>query len=326
MICEGALSVMLLLGGTYAAAVPPHATQSAEAESGPTPELFAPGVISGPQNDGSPTFSPDGNTLFFTRSTSHWTVILESHKTNGGWSMPKLASFSGSWPDSSPAMAPDGSYLVFESTRPAVEGEPGKPSPPKVSNLWRVDRAGAGWSQPKRLPDAVNFGPSIWKPSIAQDGTVYFTVISAEGSKRLYSSKYQKGAYMPAQPVPFSDGTTGDVDPEIAPDGSFLVFCSSGRLKGDDKDHLYITRKLGSDWGPVKQMRYAGDEKPYGFSTDDEPHLGADHRTLYFSSDRSAIVHFPRSHEQAEKDLERLELWDNGNSNVWSLSLAAWLS
>jgi WD40-like Beta Propeller Repeat len=34
--------------------------------SPPTPQIFAPGVASGPANDGSPAFSPDGNTIFFT--------------------------------------------------------------------------------------------------------------------------------------------------------------------------------------------------------------------------------------------------------------------
>ena len=38
---------------------------------GPAPEIFGPGVISGPENDGSPTFSPDGQTLYFTRSAAH---------------------------------------------------------------------------------------------------------------------------------------------------------------------------------------------------------------------------------------------------------------
>jgi hypothetical protein len=32
--------------------------------SAPTPQVFAPGVVSGPANDGSPAFSPDGNTIF----------------------------------------------------------------------------------------------------------------------------------------------------------------------------------------------------------------------------------------------------------------------
>jgi hypothetical protein len=295
----------------------------------PEPQIFAPGVISGPANDGAPTFSPDGNTLFFTRSATHWTVILESHKVDGQWSKPTLASFSGEWPDSSPAFSPDGSYIVFQSTRPAIPlaapPKAGEPIPGIVSNLWRVDRAGSGWSEPKRLPDAVNIGHSIWKPSIAADGTIYITVIDDKGGKRLFSSQYKDGVYQPAQPLSFSDGTTADVDAEIAPDGSFLVFCSSGRPPSDGKDHLYIVRKSGAGWGPVVQIRYAGDEKPYGYSTDDEPRLGPDHRTLYFSSDRAVTVHFPRTHEHAQQDLERLDSWDNSNSNVWSISISSYL-
>jgi len=37
-------------------------------------------------------------------------------------------------------------------------------------------------------------------------------------------------------------------------------------------------------WGAVAPIRYDGDDKN-GYSTDDEPHLGADHRKLYFVSD-----------------------------------------
>jgi hypothetical protein len=308
----------------------PVCGQSASTSPLPEPEIFGPGVISGPGNDGAPTFSPDGNTIFFTRSAAHWTAIVESRKVDGRWTKPTLAAFSGEWPDSSPAMSPDGTYIVFQSTRPATplkeRPKPGEPIPGLVSNLWRVDRAGSGWSAPTRLPDTVNISHSIWKPSIAGDGTIYFTNIDPQGNKRLYFSTYANGAYEAAQPLPFSDGTTADVDPEIAPDGSFLVFCSAGRVSGDPKDRLFIVRRSGSGWGPVVQIRYAGDEKPYGSSTDDEPRLGPDHETLYFSSDRTVPVHFPRTREQAQQDLDRLDSWDNSNSNVWSISLARWLS
>lgn len=86
----------------------------------PKPQVFAPGVVSGPANDGSPAFSPDGNTIFFTRSAANWSAIVESHKIRGQWSHPILAPFSGEWSDSSPAMSPDGNYLVFETKRPKL--------------------------------------------------------------------------------------------------------------------------------------------------------------------------------------------------------------
>jgi Tol biopolymer transport system component len=289
---------------------------------GPAPELFAPGIISSPANDGSPTFAPDGNTLYFTRSAAGWGVILESHNKNGVWTEPEVAPFSGVWPDSSPGMAPDGSYLVFVSIRPKSAVTPGEKSTARMANLYRVNRVGTGWSEPERLPDTVNIGPSIWKPSVAPNGTIYFVAIDAQGGKRLYSAEFKNGAYQQAQPLSFSDGTTADVDPEIAPDGSFLLFCSSGRTKGDAKDHLYIALKQGADWGAVLPMHYAGD----GASTDDEPHLGPDRKSIYFSSDRAATVSFPRTHEQAVRDLKRLELWDNSNSNVWFMPLAPWLN
>jgi hypothetical protein len=318
------LGVPVLRGQANSAAAAQQGSPATTVEV--TPQLFAPGVISGPANDGSPTFAPDGNTLFFTRSTTGWGVIVESRRVHGKWSEPQVAPFSGEYSDSSPGMAPDGSFIVFVSLRPKDSAGTSDPAqkPKRVANLWRSNRAGSGWSKPERMPDAVNMGPSIWKPSIAADGTIYFVSIDAKGGKRLYAAPYKDGAYQQAQPLSFSDGTTGDVDPEIAPDGSFLVFCSSGR-RGDSKDHLFIVLRKGADWGPVTPIRYAGDDQN-GSSTDDEPHLGPDHRTVYFSSDRTVHVDFPRSHEQAQEDLKRLEIWDNSNANVWFMPITSWLS
>lgn len=290
--------------------------------SGPAPQIFSPGIISSPANDGSPTFAPDGNTLYFTRSTAGWGVILESHRQKGEWSDPRVAPFSGQWSDSSPGIAPDGSFLIFVSLRPTTRPAPGEKITSVRANLYRTNRIASGWSEPERLPDTINLGPSIWKPSIASDGTLYFVVIDKKGGKRLYSSQFKDGTYQQAQPLSFSDGSTADVDPEIAPDSSFLLFCSSGRTPGDPKDHLYIVLKKGADWGPVTAVRYSGD----GPSTDDEPHLGPDRRTLYFASDRAVPVTFPRTLEQAAEDLKRLELWDNSNSNVWFMSITPWLA
>jgi hypothetical protein len=304
--------VFLLLGASILCAQSNSAAptvQNSPVTATAAPEIYAPGLISGPANDGSPTFSPDGNTIFFSRSSANWTMILESNKVAGQWSKPTIAPFSGEWSDSSPELSPNGSYLVFQSSRAAVPAENADPSkPPRlVSNIWRVDRVGSGWNKPQRLPDTVNLpGQSLWKPSVAADGTLYFTAIDEKRNKRLYSSQYINDAYQQAQPLPFSDGTKQDVDPEIAPDGSFLIFVSAGRLPDDQKDHLFIVLKRPDGWGPVVPIRYAGDANG-GYSTDDEPHLSRDHRTVYFTSDRVFPVHFPLAPEQAEQNFKRLE-------------------
>ena len=52
------------------------------------PEVFAPGVISGPANDLSPAFTPDDRTVFFTRANAEQSPILLSHHSAGMWSTP----------------------------------------------------------------------------------------------------------------------------------------------------------------------------------------------------------------------------------------------
>jgi hypothetical protein len=127
------------------------------------------------------------------------------------------------------------------------------------------------------------------------------------------------GGYQQAQPLSFSDGTTLDVDPEIAPDGSFLVFCSAGRLPGDKKDHLLIVHRTEDGWGTVVPIRYAGDDAN-GYSTDDEPHLGTDHRTLYQHISLARV-------SRRNRDFERMEKWGHFTdyTNVWSIPLTLWL-
>jgi hypothetical protein len=73
------------------------AREAIEKATLPAPAIFAPGVISGPGNDGTPTFSPDGRTLCFYRygTSPDSAVIFESHRTSARWSKPVAAPFSG---------------------------------------------------------------------------------------------------------------------------------------------------------------------------------------------------------------------------------------
>ena len=304
---------------------------SAATQAHASPQIFEPGVISGPANDGSPTLTPDGKTIFFTRAGATWSIIVESHRTGDHWSEPQIAPFSGGWVDLHPALSADGSYLVFVSLRPAApnaaRGIPTTSATPGgVASLWRVNRANHGWSEPVRLPETVNFCPRIFKPSLAADGSVYF-MAQLEGQKfRLFRSQYASGTYAKAEPLPFSDGVTNDVDPEVARDESFLLFSSDGRRSGDaSHEHLYIAYNKDGAWSEVVPVHDSGDDTAEP-SNENDAHLSADQRALYFSSDRTMSVQFPRTREQAKEDLERLRSWDNGNFNVWFMPLAPLLN
>jgi Tol biopolymer transport system component len=300
----------------FAASALSVATANAAPLLGP-PRIFAPGVISGAANDGAPTVSPDGKTLLFTRSGAGAGAILESHLIAGRWSPPRIASFSGTWNDQHAAFSPDGRYVVYVSIRRVGHTKTA------YAHLYRVDRTASGWTAPALLPVAVNIGPAIFKPSVAADGSIYFLSIGTGHKLQMYRSSRRDGTYLAARRLPFSVEANADVDPEIAPDQSFLVLASSGRSSKDDaKEHLFIVFNRGGSWGAVQRIRYAGDDAN-GSSNDNEPDLGPDGRTLYFSSDRSPALHFPRSRAQALADEARIEAWDNGSTNVWTLDIGA---
>jgi Tol biopolymer transport system component len=292
----------------------------------PAPTIFAPDVISGPAHDSAPAFTPDGATVYFTRSIPSVSTIVVSHKTATGWSAPTIAPFSGEWSDMEAAMAPDGSYLVFVSNRPAKPGGPvldgawnGKTYPGGGGNLWRVDRKGDGWSTPVRLPDTINRTSSTFAPSVVRDGSIYFMEPGADGKFGLYRAQRRGATYLAvATPVSFSHSGSGNVDPAVAPDESYAIF-SSNRAPAQAMDLFFVRRSHGT-WGtPVHlgtEVNSAG--------SDAEARLSPDGRTLYFASDRVTPVKFPRTRSAAEQDLQRTS-WDNSLYNIWQLDLSPWL-
>ena len=308
-----------------AACLPPMV---AAAGSAPAPVLFAPGVVSGPAHDSAPAFMPDGRTLYFQRSSNQGAVILETHRGKQGWSTPRVAPFSGTWSDMEASISPDGSFAVFVSNRPARPGgKPidaeynGKRLPGHGGNLWRVERTAEGWGNPWRLPDAVNRSDSTFATSVVADGSIYFMQpLGTDGKFRLYRSQFRDGAYLSPEPLPFSDGSSGDVDPAVAPDESYMVF-ASGRPPAKDMDLFVVLRGADGRWGIPSHMGDAINAQ----GSDAEPRLGPDHCTLYFSSERTQPVTWPRSRAQAERDLARIQAWDNGQYNVWQVSLDPWV-
>lgn len=284
----------------------------------PQPHVFAPGTISGPQNDASPAFTPDGKTVFFMRGLhGNWT-LMQSHRVDGDWSTPQAALFSGHWRDLDPAMAPDGSCLLFVSNRPTKPGgkklgafdRHGKVYPGYGMNIWRVDHKGDGWSKPVRLPAYINSSTATFAPSIAADGSIYYMARDKSGAIRLLHSEYRHGRYQ--KPLPVELGRVGDTirDPAVAPDQSFIVF-SIARAGGKQPLRLAIAFRANGRWGKPIDLGDTVNDAPYALGSQ----LGPDHRTLYFYN-----AHVDTHHPAGSGT------WNNGKmTNIWSVSLAPWL-
>jgi hypothetical protein len=291
------------------------AALAASTAAAQVPTVFAPGVISGPADDADPAFSADGHTVVFARNGT----LMISTQQDGTWSMPVIAPFSGQWMDQQPTMSPDGRFLVFVSNRPVRAGDAKGPA----GHLWRVDRHGDGWGQPVHLAPTVNRTMSTWAPSVAGDGSLYFIERSDPHAPfRLRRAQYRDGGYLASTPVDFGDPTTQDVDPAVAPDESFIVF-GSMHPGPDAHERLYIALRDGTGWR--KPVDLGATVNADGSTDTNEARLGPDHRTLYFTTDRTNPPHYPRTAAQAQADQARAAAWDNGRQNIWSVSLDAWL-
>lgn len=262
----------LILGSAFAASARVATTVASPPAAGPWMLV----------HDASPAFSPDGDTVVFTRGRGADRHLVVAHRHGSAWSTPAPAPFSNRWMDIEPAMAPDGSYLVFVSNRPAqgegaaLDGQwGGKAWPGRGGNLWRVDRVGDRWGTPTRLPATVNASSSTFSPAVASDGSVYFMRADpASGAFRLYRSRFVHGSYAAAQPLVLGGGKAhSDYDPAVAPDASFLIFSSDRAPASIGGDHLYIAFATPAGWSTPRDLGVAGNEA----------RLSPDHRALYFN-------------------------------------------
>ena len=290
------------------------------------PEVFAPGVISGPAHDSAPAFSPDGREVYFTRSSSSVSTILVSSRLARGWSKPRIAPFSGEWLEMEPAFSPDGRFIVYASNRPDEDGGPpidgffnGVARPGKGARLWRVDRLPTGWSRPRLLPPEINDGHAIYAPSVARDGSLYFMKPGEDGRFQIFRAQAEGTGFKPAQRMAFNEAGAASVDPAVAPDESFVVFSSN--RKPARGMNLFIAFRSGDGWGCAIHLG----ETVNSAGSDAEARLSPDAKTLYFASDRTLGVTFPITRQQTADALERMHDWDNGNYNIWRVGLAPWL-
>jgi Tol biopolymer transport system component len=251
------------------------------------PLTFAPGVISRVLSVSSPAFFPGDKLVIFERVEDEHRWLYLSRRVDGRWTTPVLAPFSGTWRDFEPAVSIDGGYVVFTSSRPTESGGApldghwgGHDFPGRGGNLWEIERRAGGWSKPRRLSANVNAGSSVFEPTLAADGTLYFMRTDAgTGRFHLYRAPRIAGDYGPATPMPFGEAGSADVDPAIAPDQSYIVFGSN--RDGQKRLSLYISFNREGTWSkPLRLPDWVN-----GTSSNQDTHLSADQQTLYFSHD-----------------------------------------
>ena len=282
----------------------------------PTPRLFGEGVFSTDAYDITPTFTPDGRTAVFTVSNPSYRrhTLLMTRYQDGKWQMPEVAPFSGQWSDADPFFSHDGSKLYFISNRPLTGS-----SPKRDFDLYVVEKAAAGWGEPKNLGAPLNSDASELYITVTMAGTVYFvtSLPGGLGQGDIYRSTLVDGKYTkPENLGPTINSPAHDTTPYIAPDESYLVFASS-RPNGSGDQDLYISYKRNGVWTEATNLG----PKINSPGRDYCPLVSPDGRYLFFSSDRGFPHPYDGKRLTYRELMGRFRSVDNGLGNVYQVDV-----
>lgn len=315
-LVNGTVAIILLSAAVGSATAGEPAAYLGQTPPGTDPKLFAPGVVSTGMFERDIAISPDGGEIYFTVAGYRYaySAISVVRRVDGAWKAPEVASFSGSGGgDGEPCLAPDGSRMLFYSTRP----HPGS-ALPAPNDLWSAARAPDGWSAPVPLGPPVNTDGSEYFPSLARDGTLYFTrQPKGERSHFIYRSRLVDGRYGEPEKLPAPlNAAPQQFNAFIAPDQSYLVVCIAGRPDSLGGTDYYVSfHNADGTWtepanlGP--RINTAGDGEY-------SPYVSPDGKYFFFMSSRSRTAQELFPGRLSYRDLARA--WNepgNGAADVY---------
>ncbi|MGC3978918.1 MAG: OmpA family protein [Paludibacteraceae bacterium] len=150
------------------------------------------GSVNTGNDEGVASFTPDGRSMFFTRSNTvedkgGGTIIMVSNRAGGSWSEPqKVQLFKDSTISvAHPAISPDGQMMCFVSDAPGSLG--GK-------DIWRATNLSGQWSAIENLGHQINTEGDEMFPTFDANGTLYFSTDgrSGMGGLDIFSATLQK--------------------------------------------------------------------------------------------------------------------------------------
>jgi Tol biopolymer transport system component len=280
------------------------------------PAIFAEGIISTGDFDSHPAFTPDGKTLYFVRSTPNfnlWTILV-SRFEKGRWSTPEVAPFSGQYSDADPFITSDGSRFYFISNRPVA----GKSKPDL--DIWVMEKAASGWSEPKNVGAPINSSGSEWFPTVAANGTIYFGSDREGGKGRtdIYRSRLVNDKYIEAENLGDAINTQfNEFEPFIAPDESFLIVMAGGRADGLGGFDLYISYNRNGAWTKptnlVDKINSSGNEY--------SPKISPDGKYFFWASTRGFADKPLEKRLNYQELMNRLRSPRNGLGDIYQIDI-----
>ena len=196
---------------------------------GLTAEIFAPDLISTSQHEALYGFFENGTFLIFDRtdpSEKVWVPAVYVMELNeGSWMTTKGSPFRGKPWYHSYTIASEGKTVYF-----TWRGSLDKDNSSGDINIWMVKKGSQSWCDSTKLQSPVNSDSTDTYPSVTDKGTLYFFSGRKGGFGKgdIYRSRSNNGRHTDVENLGQTINTEySDIDPFIAPDESYLIFCSN---------------------------------------------------------------------------------------------------
>jgi dipeptidyl aminopeptidase/acylaminoacyl peptidase len=241
-------------------------------------------VINTDARDAEPTFTADGNTMYFNcfdREGKTGSDICVSSLENGNWNEPKIvtAVSTDEYLEVEPLLSPDGQQLYIMSTRPGGRGG---------MDFWVSDLVNDKWTEPKNLKGPFN--------TAYADHCIYFAGENWEfaywtstrpggfGGNDIWSSEQVNGVWQEAKNLgPGVNSAASEHHSLPSQDGKSLYITSirDGGFGGED---IFVSsRDINGNWTELVNLG----ESVNSDQNDRCPAFSPDFSLFYFDSERS---------------------------------------
>ncbi|MCJ7716986.1 MAG: hypothetical protein MUO54_10775 [Anaerolineales bacterium] len=236
--------------------------------------IFAPGIFSLPDRlESRITFSQDGKEIYFEvieiENNKVSNKIYYTQYLNNSWTEQVEVPFSTNNNVGKPYLSADGERLFFT----------------KDGDIWMIERAGQGWSEPQPLPSPINSTSTESSYMETADGVAYISSKRPGGFGGIDNWRINRLSDQSLQAENLGsilNSTSFDFSPFIAPDGSYLIF-GSDRNGRSGRAHLYISFNKGNDeWTAPINMNSSGAEVNNETANHNSPIISPDGKFLFF--------------------------------------------
>jgi hypothetical protein len=247
-------------------------------------------------------------------------TIMETRLVGGIWTEPVTVPFhtDPEFACFEPTLAADGKTVMMLSNRAAAGQIQGKGwANQNIATARLVD---GRWTEPNALPGPVTTAAAEYFPSLASDGTLYFSREDEQGHPAIWAAEPGEAGYR--EPTRLGDEVnvgTDNYNAFVAPDESWLILCVAGHPDNLGRADYWISfRVKDGSWGQAVSMgrKFNGPGQRASSAS-----VTPDGRFLFFSSDRAHFEeYFPTGRLTRGGLLELHGGPGNGSTDIYWVS------